>query len=161
MSTSGAKLPVTPMRRGSSFYTPPPSSSKSQLRSKFTASYESLLSGEQPWLLTSGSATPSLSPSNSFTSASYFSPSGKKPSAPRVRFFADLLCLKVEPITLARLMNAVSARQLTNDNEGSKGARIRDNVGSLWRECLRVWKDVSSRSFADSTPILLKSLHHS
>lgn len=141
----GLSTPTRPLRRGSSFAKP---TSKPQFRSKFSVSYEALLAGEHPWLNTPGSSSSSslsntpIGSSASNQASSYFSASGKKPSAPRVRFFADLLCLKVEPKTVESLLGAVSARQLTDDDEISKGARIRDNIGSLWRECLRVWADV-------------------
>lgn len=132
------------MRRNSSFATSSPA--KTQFRSKFSVSYEALLSGEHPWLGSSGSQSSSLNatPGSSYSNqgGSYFSPSGKKPSAPRTRFFADLLCLKVEPATLETLFSTITSRQLTDDDETGKGARIRDNVGSLWRECLRIWQDV-------------------
>lgn len=149
--------PMKGMRRNSSFATSTPA--KTQFRSKFSVSYEALLSGEHPWLSTSGSqsssvnATPGSSYSNQ--SGSYFSPSGKKPSAPRTRFFADLLCLKVEPATLETLFSTITSRQLTDDDETGKGARIRDNVGSLWRECLRIWQEVPQ--FSDFSQISANS----
>lgn len=123
-----------------------------RFRSKFSVSYEALLAGEHPWQGVSGSSPSSsltasptpLGSSYSNTSSSYFSSNGKKPSAPRTRFYADILCLKVEPNTLNGMVQNVSAQMLVDDDEGSKGARIRDNIGSLWRECLRVWSDVGS-----------------
>lgn len=145
---SAYTTPVKGMRRNSSFAASTPA--KVQFRSKFSVSYEALLSGEHPWLGTSGSQSSSLNatPGSSYSNqgGSYFSPSGKKPSAPRTRFFADLLCLKVEPATLETLFSTITSRQLTDDDETGKGARIRDNVGSLWRDCLRIWQDVPQSS---------------
>lgn len=145
---SAYTTPVKGMRRNSSFAASSPA--KMQFRSKFLVSYEALLSGELPWLSTSGSQSSSLNatPGSSYSNqgVSYFSPSGKKPSAPRTRYFADLLCLKVEPATLETLFTTITSRQLTDDDETGKGARIRENVGSLWRECLRIWQDVSQPS---------------
>lgn len=114
-----------------------------QFRSKFTVSYEALLAGEHPWLSSPGpTPTSPLSPkSSSHQSSHYFSSTGKKPSAPRTRFFADLLCLKVDTETLKQLLLAIPQGTLVEDDVTSKGARIRDNVGSLWRECLKVWTD--------------------
>lgn len=105
----------------------------------------------------------SSSSSSSLTSPSvgYFSATGKKPSAPRSRFFADLLCLKVEPDTLYDLVQAVPARALVEDDVGSRGARIRDNIGSLWRECLRVWTDVPRPSDVTSPSSSPKTLRGS
>jgi hypothetical protein len=124
-----------------------------RFRSKFSVSYEALLAGEHPWLSSSSSSltTPSSSYSNNGTS--YFSSSnGKKSSEPRTRFYADLLCLKVEPATVSNLVQDISSRMLVDDDEGSKGARIRDNIGSLWRECLRVWSDVERNQDDPSSP---------
>lgn len=140
---------------------PSPSTSRRQsnqkFRSKFSVSYEALLAGEHPWQGISGSSSSSslttsptpLGSSYSNASSSYFSSSGKKPSAPRIRFYADILCLKVEPNTLDEMVHNVSARMLVDDDEGSMGARIRDNIGSLWRECLRVWSDVGRNNQED------------
>ncbi|UZJ55311.1 hypothetical protein CBS101457_004631 [Exobasidium rhododendri] len=130
--------------------TTPRRTSNQKFRSKFSVSYEALLDGEHPWSgipssqsssSVSSAATP-LGSSYSNAGSSYFSAKGKKPLAPRTRFFADILCLKVEFSTLEELVHNIPARLLVDDDEGSKGARIRDNVGSLWRECLRLWSDI-------------------
>lgn len=141
---------------------PPRRPSNRKFRSKFSVSYEALLAGEHPWLAVSGATSSSslsgaptpLGSSYSNASSSYFSSKGKKPSAPRSRFYADILCLKVEAATLEELVQNIPARTLVDDDEGSKGARIRDNIGSLWRECLRVWSHVEQSSDGSSSPTL-------
>lgn len=124
-----------------------------RFRSKLSVSYEALLAGEHPWLSSSSSSLTTPSSSYSNNGNSYFSSSnGKRSSEPRTRFYADLLCLKVETDTVNNLVQEISARMLVDDDEGSKGARIRENIGSLWRECLRVWSDVGRNHDDASSP---------
>lgn len=141
--------------------TTPRRTSNQRFRTKFSVSYEALLAGEHPWLSVPGSSssssltgtpTPLGSGYRSAGSSYFSSSSGKKPSAPRSRFYADILCLKVEADTVEGLVQGIPARLLVDDDEGSKGARIRDNIGSLWRECLRVWSEVGEGLEQPSSP---------
>ncbi|SNX83810.1 uncharacterized protein MEPE_02518 [Melanopsichium pennsylvanicum] len=121
-------------------------SSRPQLKSKFSDSYAALLQGNQPWLQDGGFSSSSSSPSfNNDASArpaiSRSKSSGKSNTGPRSRYFADLLCLPVETQFVIHQLNAIPPETLLDDDPRSKGAHITDNVGSLWREAIRVWRE--------------------
>jgi hypothetical protein len=105
------------------------------LRSKLAVSLDALLAGDEPWASSSGShggpASAQPSPSKR---------GGKSAAAPRARFYADLLCLPCDAALVRDALGAVSSATLLAP-EGTKGARIRENVGSLWREAGRVWRE--------------------
>ncbi|EPQ27544.1 uncharacterized protein PFL1_05082 [Pseudozyma flocculosa PF-1] len=148
--------------------------SRPPLRSKFSQCYAALLSGQQPW--TQADASTSSTDAAAAASAdghaaprpdlSRTKSKGKTNSGPQIRYFADLLCLPVETRLVVELLGAVSADALLDDDPASRGALIRDNVGSLWREAIRVWRqrdedDVRRRNAVDtlvalSYPILAK-----
>ncbi|KAJ1018255.1 hypothetical protein NDA18_006414 [Ustilago nuda] len=151
-------------------------SSRPQLKSKFSESYTALLDGRQPWI--QDSAFPNSSSTVASSSPSYGSdlPSrpavlrsklaGKSNTGPRSRYFADLLCLPVETRFVTQQLEAILPETLLDDDPHSKGARIADNVGSLWREAMRVWRqsdedEVRRRNAVDtlvalSYPVLTK-----
>lgn len=91
---------------------------------------------------------------------------GKSNTGPRSRYFADLLCLPVETHFVTRQLEAIPPETLLDDDPHSRGAHIADNVGSLWREAMRVWREsdedeVRRRNAVDtlvalSYPILTK-----
>lgn len=121
-------------------------SSRPQLKSKFSESYEALLQGKQPW--NQDSSFPGSSSSSSFTNDATTRPTvsrskstGKSNTGPRSRYFADLLCLPVETQFVAQQLDAISPETLLDDDPHSKGAFITDNIGSLWREAIRVWRE--------------------
>ena len=128
-------------------------SSRPQLQSKFNESYTALLQGKQPWIEYNGfSVSSSSSSSSSFSSSfgngastrpdvSRSKSTGKSNSGPRSRYFADLLCLPVETRFVAQQLDAIAPETLLDDGPHSKGARITDNIGSLWREAIRVWRE--------------------
>lgn len=120
-------------------------SGRPPLKSKFSESYAALLEGKQPWFQDGGihgsssssfrgdhPARPAVSRSKS---------AGKSNSGPRSRYFADLLCLPVETRFVAQQLDAIPPETLLDDDPLSKGAHITDNVGSLWREAIRVWRE--------------------
>lgn len=109
----------------------------SHLQTKFNFEYSRLLSGEQPWNATS--STPTLTPSSTSRSK------GKSSQHPRSRYFQDLLCLKVEYKTLRSLIDGIGNRILLDDEPDSKGARIRENLNGIWRECLEIWKEANEK----------------
>lgn len=120
--------------------------SRPPLKTKFSDSYTRLLEGRQPWLEEDGiSGSSSV---GSFTNEATTRPavsrtksSGKSNAGPRTRYFADLLCLPVETRLVAQQLEAVSPETLLDDDPHSKGAHITDNIGSLWREAIRVWRE--------------------
>ena len=121
-------------------------SSRPQLKSKFSESYAALLEGKQPWIQESGLAGSSSSSSFGNEAAprpavSRSKSSGKSNTGPRSRYFADLLCLPVETRFVAQQLDAIPPETLLDDDPHSKGAHIADNVGSLWREAIRVWRE--------------------
>jgi hypothetical protein len=143
--------------------------SRPPLQSKFSESYTALLQGRQPWALDDASVDDHNSSSSSFQSRPAVARSksaGKSNSGPRSRYFADLLCLPVETRLVADLLAAIPPEKLLDDSPHSQGARIADNVGALWREAIRVWREsdedeVRRRNAVDtlvalSYPILTK-----
>ncbi|KAN0065742.1 hypothetical protein ACQY0O_000872 [Thecaphora frezii] len=126
--------------------------SRPPLRSKFSECYTHLLSGKQPWTATAGPSGPLLSSSSSSLAAAHSDDAASRPSpargkstgksnaGPRNRYFADLLCLPVETQLVVELLDAVPAETLLDDDPLGQGALIRENVGSLWREAIRVWR---------------------
>ncbi|KAJ9479356.1 DUF1741 domain-containing protein [Pseudozyma hubeiensis] len=121
-------------------------SSRPQLKSKFSESYGSLLKGEQPWLVNNGffdSASSSSFGADAVArpAASRTKSTGKSNSGPRSRYFADLLCLPVETRFVAEQLETIPPETLLDDDPHGKGAHITDNIGSLWREAIRVWRE--------------------
>ncbi|SPO23794.1 uncharacterized protein UTRI_03678_B [Ustilago trichophora] len=121
-------------------------SSRPQLKSKFSESYAALLEGKQPWIQDSG--FPGSSSSSSFGNDASGRPAvsrskstGKSNTGPRSRYFADLLCLPVETRFVTQQLDAIPPETLLDDDPHSRGAHITDNVGSLWREAIRVWRE--------------------
>lgn len=121
-------------------------SSRRQLKSKFSESYTALLQGKQPWLESNG--FPVSASSSSFDAqaaarpaASRSKSAGKSNSGPRTRYFADLLCLPVETRFVAQQLEAIPPETLLDDDPHARGAHIADNIGSLWREAIRVWRE--------------------
>lgn len=121
-------------------------SSRPQLKSKFSESYTALLQGKQPWLESNG--FPVSASSSSFDAqaaarpaASRSKSAGKSNSGPRTRYFADLLCLPVETRFVAQQLEAIPPETLLDDDPHARGAHIADNIGSLWREAIRVWRE--------------------
>lgn len=121
-------------------------SSRPPLKSKFSESYGALLQGKQPWL--SDDPLTTSSSSSSFSNGAPTRPAisrskstGKSNSGPRSRYFADLLCLPVETQFVTQQLESISPETLLDDDPASKGALITDNVGSLWREAIRVWRE--------------------
>ncbi|SJX63119.1 uncharacterized protein SRS1_13945 [Sporisorium reilianum f. sp. reilianum] len=127
----------------------PKGSSRPQLKSKFSETYTALLEGRQPWFQHSGIPTSSSSSSSSSfgndastrPAVSRSKSTGKSNSGPRSRYFADLLCLPVETRFVAQQLDAIPPEVLLDDDPHSKGAHITDNIGSLWREAIRVWRE--------------------
>ncbi|PWN50947.1 hypothetical protein IE53DRAFT_73098 [Violaceomyces palustris] len=120
-----------------------PNISRPPLRSKFSECYTSLLSGDHPWLKTDNQV-PSFSQddrSNPRPGFNRSKSSAKSNSAPRARFFADLLCLPVETHLVCQLIASIPPDTLLDDDPSSTGASIRENIGSLWRESVRVWRE--------------------
>ncbi|PWN46051.1 hypothetical protein IE81DRAFT_319422 [Ceraceosorus guamensis] len=127
-----------------------------KLRTKFYASIASLAAGEQPWEIRS-EGTGSLGSSRRASSASDLASSsgkasGKAPSGPRQRYFLDLLCLPVEQATLSELLNPISARALLSST--GTDAVVRDNIGSLWREASRVWREGDATRSSNAVEML-------
>lgn len=120
--------------------------SRPQLKSKFSETYTALLQGKQPWF--QDNAFPNSSSSSSFGNDASTRPAvsrskstGKSNTGPRSRYFADLLCLPVETRFVAQQLDAIPPETLLDDDPHSKGAHITDNIGSLWREAIRVWRE--------------------
>ncbi len=131
--------------------------SRAPLKTKFSDSYTRLLEGRQPWLEEDGIS--GFSSVGSLTNEATTRPavsrtksSGKSNAGPRTRYFADLLCLPVETRLVAQQLEAVSPETLLDDDPHSKGAHITDNIGSLWREAIRVWRESDEDEVRRRTP---------
>ncbi|KAJ1026795.1 hypothetical protein NDA16_002092 [Ustilago loliicola] len=151
-------------------------SSRPQLKSKFSESYTALLDGKQSWNQVGAFPGSSSSGSSSSYSLGDDTPprpavsrsksAGKSNTGPRSRYFADLLCLPVETQFVTQRLESIPPETLLDDDPLSRGAHIADNVGSLWREAMRVWREsdedeVRRRNAVDtlvalSYPILTK-----
>ncbi|PWY99415.1 hypothetical protein BCV70DRAFT_191417 [Testicularia cyperi] len=119
-------------------------SSRPQLQTKFSECYTALLAGKQPWNEDSSGLGASSSVNGGSTLRPAYSRSkstGKSNSGPRARYYADLLCLPVESRLVIDQLSQFSADALLDDDPLSKGGLVRENVGSLWREAIRVWRE--------------------
>lgn len=115
-------------------------SARPPLKTKFSETYTALLAGKQPWLDDATASTLSSS-SQDRPTPSRSKSTAKSNSGPRARYYADLLCLPVETKLVVEQLGQVSASSLVHDDPASQGALIRENVGSLWRDAIRAWRE--------------------
>ncbi|KDN40956.1 hypothetical protein K437DRAFT_258455 [Tilletiaria anomala UBC 951] len=147
----------------------------SSIASKFSLSCAALLTGKQPWLEGAnkyyyssddgtaadphGPAQEKHEPAGAMSSSSSFTP-GSSANAllakRRERWFADLLCLPVEPSALREPLTAtVPIRVLLDEEPGSKGEQIRTNIRHLWQYSLKAWNDRDEARHHNALQILV------